>query len=300
MKNKNLDIGGAYIHTYNNINGFNPMSFAYRSFISYQNDIVSVFASNQRSPEAFNPEVGLMRRTKFRESFIQTAIKPRPKKKFNWVRQFEFIPAAITFAQYDDTKDIQSFEYQFRLFGMDTKKGDKFSVDYKRLAEGLIRDFEIFPGIIIPQKTYWWHQMESEVSTFSGRTFSLKTKWIAGEFYGGKSLQHSSTGLWRASKYMNVNVIYGANYVDLPEGKFNTHLFSTRLEYAINPNAFGSLLTQYSSAQEQLIVNFRLRLIPKIGTDFFLIINQVYGNNNSVLAVERTTVLGKLIWRFTI
>jgi len=300
MKNKNLDIGGAYIHTYNNIVGFNKMAFAYRSFISYQNDIVSVFASNQRSPEAFNPEVGLMRRTKFRESFMQLAIKPRPKKKFKRVRQFEFIPAAFTFAQYDDTKDIQSFEYQLRLFGMDTKKGDKFSIDYKRLAEGLIRDFEISPGIIIPQKTYWWHQFESEASTFSGRTISVKTKWIVGEFYGGKSLQHSSTGLWRASKYLNVNLIYGANYVDLPQGRFNTHLFSTRMEYAINPNAFGSVLTQYSSAQEQLVVNFRLRLIPKIGTDFFLIVNQVYGNNSTQLEVDRTTILGKLIWRFTI
>lgn len=300
MKNKNLDIGGAYIHTYNNNLGFNKMAFAYRTFISYQNDIVSIFASNQRSPEAFNPEVGLMRRTKFRESFLQLAVKPRPKNKMKWVRQFEFIPAAITFAQYDDTKKIQSFEYQLRLFGMDTKKGDKISIDYKRLAEGLINDFEIAPGIIIPSKTYWWNQLECEAASFTGRTLSFKTKWIAGQFYGGNSLQQSSAALWRASKYLNVNLIYGVNYVDLPQGEFNTHLFSTRLEYAINANAFGAVLAQYSSAQEQLIMNFRLRLIPKIGTDFYLIVNQVYGNTLSQFESDRTTVLGKLIWRFTI
>jgi hypothetical protein len=75
---------------------------------------------------------------------------------------------------------------------------------------------------------------------------------------------------------------------------------STRIEYAINPNAFGSMLAQYSAVDKQLILNYRLRLIPIIGTDVFLIVNQVYGNTNSVLENDRTTIMTKLIWRFTL
>ena len=298
--NKNLDIGGAYIHTYSNRNKFDPMSFAYRAFVSYQNDIFTLFASNQRSPQAFNPEVGLMRRSKFRESFMMMSLKPRPKKHFKMIRQFEFIPATITYTQYDDTKDLQSFEYQMRLLGFETRKGEKFGIDYRRIGEGLLRDFRIFEGIILPATTYWWNQYEADASTFAGRTFSVKTKWILGEFYNGTGIQHSHEAQWRMSKYFNVNFKYSEGHFKLPQGDFNTRLMSTRIEYAINPNAFGSMLAQYSAVDKQLILNYRLRLIPIIGTDVFLIVNQVYGNTNSVLENDRTTIMTKLIWRFTL
>jgi hypothetical protein len=300
LKDKNLDIGGAYIHTYNNDTGWKQNGYAYRAFVQYQNDILSIFASTQQSPSDFNPEIGLMRRTNFRESFANINLRPRPKNRFKWIRQFDFVPAGITYTQYNDTRDIQSFEYQLRYFGFDTKKGEKIALDYRIVTEGLIKNFEIYKGIIIPDSIYTWQQMEAEVSTFNGRTLSFFSKFIRGGFYNGKSLQTTNEILWRTNKYLNILFRYAHNDVKLPYGNFKTDLIGTRIEYAFNPNVFGSVLSQWSSLQDEFSFNFRLQLIPKIGTDFYLIVNQIYDTRNNRFDHSRGTILGKLIWRFVL
>lgn len=300
FRNKNLDIGGAYIHTYNTDTAFDEQAFAYRAFVSYPNDKISIFASTQRSPAPFEPEVGLMRRRNFRESFAQINFGPRPKNHFLWIRQFDFSPGQVTYTLYDDTKEIQSFDHKIRFFGFDTRSGERIGLDYRIVAEGLIQDFEIAPSITIPQRTYWWRQWEGEFSTFAGRTFSLYTRMVFGEFYDGTGAQNQTTLLWRASKYFNINLRYEKNIVDLPGGSFETDLIGSRIEYAINPNVFGSLLTQWNSNQDEFNLNFRLQIIPKIGTDFFLIVNQIFDTTTNTFEPQRGTVLGKLIWRFVI
>ena len=51
---------------------------------------------------------------------------------------------------------------------------------------------------------------------------------------------------------------------------------------------------------EEALLNFRLQWIPIIGADFFFIVNQAYDTSGNSWTLERTTVLGKLIWRFVI
>ena len=137
----NLDVGGAFIKTYNTDQGYQSDAMAYRAFVSLPNDFLRVFASTQRSPAAFDPEVGLMRRSNFRESFGQVFFQPRPKNNFKWVRQFYFSPIALTYVQFDDTQALQSFSYKARLLGFETRSGEGFFFDLERVAEGLRDDF---------------------------------------------------------------------------------------------------------------------------------------------------------------
>ena len=300
LGNRNFDVGGSFIQTYNTDDGFDDQAWAYRVFASYPNDRLSIFTSAQRSPAPFNPEVGLQRRTNFREYFGQVNLKPRPKKKMLWVRQFDFIPMSVSYTQYDDTKNLQSFNYRFGFFGMDTRKGESIFLSYLVRAEGLIEDFEIFPDVVIPQGTYWWNFWRANLSTFQGRQLSASTRLVVGEFFDGNSLTSESNVLWRATKNFNINVRYEKNIVELPGGEFETDLIGARMEYAINPNVFGSLLNQWNSAQNELNINFRLQVIPKIGTDFFLIVNQIYQTESGTFDPERGTILAKLIWRFVV
>jgi hypothetical protein len=298
LGNKNLDIGGAYIQSHEHDTTFNRQAYAYRAFVHYQNDFLTIFASNQKSPAAFNPEIGLMRRRDFKESFALINLKPRPKKWLKWIRQFDFVPTGLTYTQYNTDNSVQSFEYQIRYLGFETKKGEKIGFDYKIMAEGLKDSFAISEGILIPDSTYWWRQYEFEISTFTGRTLSMYNKFITGQFYDGKSLQTTSEVLWRANKHFNLLVRYNHNNVSLPSGSFKINLVSTRLEYAINPMIFGSVLSQWNSAADEFSMNFRLQVIPKVGTDFYFIVNQIYDTSSGAFNHIRTTVLGKLVWRF--
>ena len=296
----NLDIGGAFVQTYNTDDGYDPGAFAYRAFVSLPNDFLRVFASTQRGKATFEPEVGLMRRRNFQEHFAQVFLQPRPKNSFKWIRQFFFSPLALTYVLYDDTKQLQSFSYRIRPLGFETRTGEGFYFDVERVAEGLIEDFEIFPDVVIPAGEYWWNRYKFFFETFEARELSFSTRWSVGGFFEGSSFSGEGTVLWRATKNFNINLNYEKNIIDLPEGSFDTDLIGSRIEYAINPQAFGSFLGQWNSAQQEMNINFRLQLIPKIGTDFFLIVNQIVDTRSGKFVSERSTILAKLIWRFVI
>lgn len=300
LGNKNLDLGGAILQTYNTDDGYDPAATAYRFFVSYPNDKLQIFASAQRGDDAFEPEIGLMLRRSFREQFADISFKPRPKKRLTWIRQYEFKPAQITNTQYDDNGQIQSFNYNLQYLGFDTKSGESFSINHALVAEGLRAPFAIARDVVIPTGTYWWRQSNARFSTFKGRKLSVESRVSWGEFYDGQSVQSRTELLWRSSRYLNIALRYEQNAVDLPVGRFQTQLIGTRLAYALNPNLFGSLLSQWNSAQNEFNLNFRLQFIPKIGTDFFLIVNQVYDTQTGTLDPTRGTVLGKLIWRFVV
>ncbi|HBH06444.1 MAG TPA: hypothetical protein DDX92_07560 [Flavobacteriales bacterium] len=296
----NLDIGGAFIQTYNTDEGYNADAFAYRAFVSLPNDFLNVFASFQQSPAPFDPEVGLMRRRNFQESFGQVFFQPRPTKSLKWIRQFYFSPLMLTYTQYDDSKELQSFSYKVRLLGFETRSGEGFFFDVERVAEGLKEDFEIFPDVVIPKGEYWWNRYNFFFETFEARAISLETRGSFGEFFEGNSFSGEGTLLWRATKNFNINLNYEKNIVNLPEGSFDTDLIGSRIAYAFHPHAFGSLLGQWNSAQQELNINFRLQLIPKIGTDFFLIFNQIVDTQTGDFISERSTLLAKLVWRFVL
>jgi hypothetical protein len=168
------------------------------------------------------------------------------------------------------------------------------------VSEGLKDDFEIIEDVTITSGEYWWNRWRASLSTFEGRAFSINTTFTFGEFYDGNTFQNNTNLLWRANKYITLNLRYEKNIIELPTANFETDLISSRLSYAFNPNMFGSLLGQWNTAEEELNVNFRFQLIPKIGTDFYLIVNQLVDTKSGVINAERTTILAKLIWRFVI
>lgn len=298
--NKNLDLGGAILHTYATDKGWITEATAYRFYVHYPNDRWSVFASAQRGPEAFDPEVGLMLRRGFREQFVDVGYRPRPRKRTHWIRQYDFRPVQLNHTQYDDNGAIQSLNYSVQFLGLDTKSGESLSLNHGVVAEGLRAPFELAPDIVIPQGMYWWRQSTARLRTFRGRKLALDSRWAWGQFYDGQSVQTQTEILWRSSRYLGFNLRFEHNQIDLPVGTLETNLVGFRMTYALNPKVFGSLLSQWNSAQDELNINFRLQVIPAIGKDFFLIVNQLYSTSFRTWLPTRSTVLGKLIWRLVV
>lgn len=300
---KNLNIGGAVVKSHHTDTTWDPRAYAFRGYMTYLNDLWDVVITTQKSPAPFEPEVGLMRRRNFRENFGLVKYKPRPAKegKLGWIRQFDFSPGALTLTQYNDNYQLQSFEYSVKFLGFETRGGEALGAEYSRRAEGLREDFSLSDSISIAAGEYWWNEWRFSASSFDSRTFSVNALLSVGDFYTGSNFRYEGSLSWRAGKHLRVSMRYQDNNIRMPDGNLNTNLFGTRLDYAINPNAFGALIGQYNSIDKEYIFNFRLRWIPVIGTDFFLIVNQVYRpNTNGELISYRSAILGKLIWRFVL
>lgn len=298
--NKNMNFGGAYIRTYNNSVGAMKGSYAYRTFLSYPNDKFSVFASMQQSPANFEPEVGLMRRRDFREFYLNTEFKPRPKSTgaFSWIRQFVFKPGELTYTLYNQTGAMQTFFYKATPLGISTKSGENLSFNLIRQAEGLDSDFAIRPDVNIAQGNYWFNRYDIYFQSFRSRTFSVETFFAGGEFYNGEAENFYFEGRLRANKYLSFSSTYQYNNVRLPQGSFETIQIGLRTDYAFSPTTFGLIYGQWNNDLEEVVFNFRFQWIPKIGSDFFFIVNQNIDTSGRTWRAINTTVLGKFIWRF--
>lgn len=300
LGDKNLNFQGAIVHTRNSGEGYDPEANAYRFSLQYPNDKLSIFTSYQSAPDQFQPEVGLRRRPDFREAFGSVTIKPRPKEHIPWIRQFRFTPFTITYNYFHNTRELQTFSWNFKPLGFDTKSGESFDFAVNRSGEGVQEDFQLQDETVIPSGEYWQTRYNLNLSSFSGRTISGGVSVDWGGFFTGRSVESQYSLRWRASKHIDLSADYNKNWITLPQSAFDTDLIGTRLKYAVNPDLFGSVYTQWNDRDELANMNFRLRWIPKIGTNFFLIVNQNWDTSYPDLRSERTTVLGKVIWRFVI
>ncbi len=300
LKGKNLNVTGALVHTRNSGEKYKPDANAYRFSFQYPNDKLTVFASYQSAPEEFQPEVGLRRRPDFREAFGTMRIKPRPGGLTAWIQQFRFIPFTITYDYFHGSGELQTFSWNIQPLGFDTRSGESFGFSINRSGEGVRKRFNFREGIGVPEGTYWETRYNIDFSTFPGRTISGKADVSWGGFFGGRSIESAYSLRWRANKHLDVVADYEKNWVYLPEGYFDTDLIGARLKYAINPDLFGSLYTQWNDRDELANLNFRLEWIPKIGTNFYFIVNQNFNTKHSDWRNEKLTILGKVIWRFVI
>lgn len=299
---KNFNMRGAYVHTHNSDGAFDEEAGAYRVEATYPNDQLYIFTSYQRSPSSFDPEVGLMRRRNFQEAFGMVNLEPRPDPDgwLGWIQQFKFSLGELTYAYFDDSKEMQTFIYRVQPFGFQTRSGESLSFSVARNGEGVRAPFSIEDELRVDAGEYWTTRYTLNASTFASRIISGSVTVDWGDFFNGSSVQSNYSLNWRTSRFLTVGLDYERNRVRLPEGNFRTNLFGTRLDYAFTPDVFGSVFAQWNDQDQLGILNYRLQWIPELGTRFFLILNQEYDTVGDVVHAERTSIIGKLVWRFVV
>ncbi len=76
------------------------------------------------------------------------------------------------------------------------------------------------------------------------------------------------------------------------------HETGGRIEYAFNPKLNTGFYGQWNNEDEEILLNLRVNWIPKIGSDFYLAINQSIDLSDSHFKFNDFAVLSKLVWRF--
>ncbi len=298
LNNKTLEIGGAFASSYSP-DSTEKHGNAQRLFMSYPSDLIEFDASWERSSKSFNPEIGFMRRENFQMYYAELQFNPR-FSQLPYFRNLVFKPIDFNYYLDDETKDLISFEAEFRPLGFQTKSGEFFEFNIIRSIENLDEDFEIQDGDTIPSAEYWFTHYEIQFATFRGRKLAGYTSVDWGDFYNGKRTEISADLIWRLNK--NISLTYGSefNFIELPGTSFNTREYSGRIEYAVSPNLFGLLFGQWNSEDREARFNFRLKWIPKPGANVYFDVNKTYNAFSSQFKLADTTILSKVVWRFTL
>ena len=224
----------------------------------------------------FNPEVGFLRRRAFRRSFGQARFSPRPTN-MPGVRKL-FYEGNI---DYTTTPRgiLESREAQ-ATFRMELENGDQWSAEYMRSFELIGAPFEVARNVLVPTGGYTFQQVKSSYNFGPQRPVSGFFTVGYGSFYGGSLTELSWRGRVELSPRFYAEPTLSWNRIDVPWGRGQTNLVSTRLTYTLSPRTFVAALVQYQSHTDTIATNVRFRWEYLPGSELFV----VYGDGRTTLA----------------
>ncbi len=299
---KNLQVGASIAASETKVFGthdhLNEDNLSYNIYVSYPNDIIEYDLGFTTVEKGFNPEMGFLRRSNYQMLYTELQFNPR-FKKLPFFRNFIFKPVDINYYINDETKDVETIFYEWRPLGFVTKSGEFFEFNVQHIFDHTTEEFELVDEVIIPAGEYWDNKLELQFSSFRGRKISLYAAVTTGEFYTGHRQEFVINPHFNINRHLNISLDWTKNFIQIPQKSFMTDEVSGRIDYAFNPKLQTGVFAQWNNEDKNVLVNYRLNWIPKIGSYFYFVVNQEL-DTKSGIKLQRTTILGKLIWRIAI
>ena len=244
---------------------------SYRGQVEYAGDRYGVTAEHMLVGDAFNPEVGFVRRDDMRKSYGLLRFSPRPRnsevvRRYSWIGTVDYVENV---AGRVETRDIDG------EFAIELQNGDRFAVGRTSAYEVLPTPFPIVPGVTIPAGEYDYGTTRVQYLLGLQHKVSGTVTAERGSFYDG-----TRTGFSFARTRAEINVhlsvepTVSINHVELPQGTFTTKLAGARIIFAATPSMFVSALLQYNSDAKVMSSNVRLRWEYQPGSELFVVYNE--------------------------
>ena len=154
------------------------------------------------------------------------------------------------------------------------KSGHEIRTGVNFIREGVIRAFEIYPGIVVPEGTYDHVEAQLVAFTNQGAPVSLRVRSNFGGFFGGSRVSISSSLKMRKGETFNTEINWSRNDITLPNGHFITNLIRTRISYSFTPRISLQALLQYNDRADLWSANLRFSWLQSANTGLFLVINE--------------------------
>jgi len=294
--NKNLIINGSVAQSQTS-DSVNISNSSYNFSLSFPNDWIEYDFAIVGIQNNFNPEMGFLRRHNYRMYYTELQFNPRPKS-MPFFRNLNLKPIDINYYVNEMTNELESIFYEARPFGFVTKSGEVSEFNLQVLYDKLDEPFDLLDTVTIPVGEYWDKRWEFQLESFQGRKLSGQFFVNSGTFYTGRRTRLSTEANLNLNRHWNVSAEWSRNYLYFTELDFITDEISGKVIYAYSPKLNTSLFGQFNNEDEEILLNFRINWIPKIGSDFYFVVNQLIDTRDNSFKFVETTILAKLIWRF--
>ena len=153
-------------------------------------------------------------------------------------------------------------------FGIQFQNSSYIQYSLNRLGELLEYDWEVRPGFLIPQKSYW------------GWDNTLSIDFSYGNYYSGRRMQISSQFLLQNFANIRTDLDLSYNFVDLLVGNFETKTVGCRIHYFFSTKLYIKAYLQLSDDRKAndnkqiTLANVLLRWIYRPGSDFYIVYNE--------------------------
>ena len=284
---ENLQIFGYYAKT--RTDGLEGKDESYRARIGYRGEVWSASVERVLVGENFNPEIGFVRRSDFRETNLFGRFSPR-LASVSSIRRLTF---AGVFGRIENER--LGFLESRRLggrFEIEFENSDWLTLNVTDLFERLTEDTSV-SGAPMPAGRYPFRDVELTYFFGPHRRASGNLSLTKGSFYSGDVVSVGiSRGRIEVLPQLSLEPSIEFNWIDLPElqafdGQFNQHVVRTRITYSLSPRSFLSGLVQYNSGSDTFSTNVRLRWEWAPGSELFI----VYTEDRNTEVLDRWSEL---------
>ena len=249
--------------------GLEDSAHAYSSRFDYDDATHRVSVGYLEVGENFNPEVGFVRRVKFRKPNASYRYTYYPKKgPWRTIEPHAFFQNWYTLGSNEKESGFEHYHLDSRL-----QNGGRLGLAHNRNFERLRTPFGVFPGVEVSVGAYQFGEtianLQSDPSAvvFAGGTFAK------GDFYSGGITAVSFSGGVRKGQNLTWTLTWARNNIDLPVGEFHTDLASLRFNWSITAKSYFQTLSQYSNRTNRMSHNIRLGLLSTSSTGLFVVYN---------------------------
>jgi hypothetical protein len=263
---ENIAIGGYYART--ETTGLTGDNASYQAKFDWVPDRYGVRTELLKVGQAFNPEVGFLRRTDFTRSFASGRFSPRPAN-MRAVRKFTY---EASMEYYENGAGAVESRQQTGRFNVEFDNSDFLNVEANANFDLLVTPFAPAAGVSIPAGGYHYNDAVISYSMGQQRHLSGTVGLQFGQYYNGTITALSfSQGRYAILKQFSVEPRLSINRIELPTGNFTQKQFGARTDYGFSPRMFASALLQYSSADRTFSSNVRFRWEYRPGSEFFVV-----------------------------
>jgi hypothetical protein len=265
----NLQIFGYWADT--NTDGITDHDYSYRVRAGWRGDKYSGSIDHVVVGDGFNPEIGFVRRSDFREVNAFTRFSPRMPGA---IRRLSLV-ALLNYVDSERTHEIESRMQQARV-EFEFENGDWLTINGTDNYERLTAPTSI-SGAMIPAGAYDTKDADATYYFGPSRRVSGSVSVTYGEFYSGHVTSLGLTqGRIEVLPQLSIDPSLELNWVDLPglqttKGQFDQHVARMRITYSLSPRAFVSALVQYNAGSDNFGSNVRFRWEWAPGSELFVV-----------------------------
>ncbi len=234
--------------------------------INYPNDFINFRLGYYQIGEDFIAGLGFVPRNDIRDYYGSFRIGPRPKESV--ILQ---VKSGISYSLITglESNNLQSAHIDLRYCEVSFLSGDAAILSSQFQFESLQEEFTIFDDYVIPADEYdFWSHSVSLVSA-KRRNLWASTLVSHGGFYSGSRTNWNVQLGYKIVVPVYAGIESDLNFVNLPEGSFETQIYRFNLNLLFNPNVSLYSFVQFDNQSGTMGWQSRFQWIIKPGREVF-------------------------------
>ncbi len=270
QKNKNLAllIFGLKSKTAGLVNN----DYAYGAQIAYPNDLFLLRLGFHEIAKNFQAGMGFIPRHDIRETYLESALGPRPNR---WGLLQVLAKIDLDYITNLENR-LLTRTLAITPLSLRFKSGDNLAFTISPLYEHLTENFKIHPEHQITTGGYDFLRYSCYFESALQRNFWATAKYSQGKFYDGNRTEMALAAGYKIAVPLFLGLEAEHNDISLPDGDFTTQIYRLNVNFLFSPFMTLYNYIQYDNLSQKMGWQSRFRWILKPGTEILLVWNSVW------------------------